>query len=532
MNDNQNDVSDSVRAKKINQHSGSVNCGPGMLWDFCLLIGSELCLSVIIYIVALLFPNFVSNHGAFFALVFFSFFVVMIASAILLWNHSRGKHLRLRRIASLLHQAAGKPQSVSLESLEQSAHDIHEKTRYYEDRLAYQDALLREHYLVRLMKGNLRSVDSAYEVGKHFGIDWNSVEMRVMVFAIEETSELSMDQWDSIYRTLRQCLKEKSQDRYLVYPVEVDAQIGCVLMPLGGESLRKEGGFKEVLQFAKECLSCVEKEYPCVFRIGISGVNTGIAGIARAFSQAVDAYQYQQLVGEENEVLFYNDMPVSPEKEQEEAYWFEKERQFLNCIYVGDYNNAALIFNKILVNNCISSAPSLQVAKYRMSGLVNSLMSALGEIRLSIDEEFFKELNPYNSLMECKSIPELQRRSRRIFEALNARTGEDKKPSTSDRIKEIAEYLKENYYNPDLSIMLLAEKFQMNPSYLSRVFKKQMGVGLSEYLQKIRIESAKELMHKKELSIKEISERVGYNNVMTMNRAFKKYEGTTPGRIR
>ena len=115
---------------------------------------------------------------------------------------------------------------------------------------------------------------------------------------------------------------------------------------------------------------------------------------------------------------------------------------------------------------------------------------------------------------------------------MNARTGEDKKPSTSDRIKEIAEYLKENYYNPDLSIMLLAEKFQMNPSYLSRVFKKQMGVGLSEYLQKIRIESAKELMHKKELSIKEISERVGYNNVMTMNRAFKKYEGTTPGRIR
>ena len=63
-------------------------------------------------------------------------------------------------------------------------------------------------------------------------------------------------------------------------------------------------------------------------------------------------------------------MPVSPEKkEQEEAYWFEKERQFLDCIHVGDYTNAELIFNKILVNNCISSAPSLRVAKYNMSGL-------------------------------------------------------------------------------------------------------------------------------------------------------------------
>ena len=67
-----------------------------------------------------------------------------------------------------------------------------------EERLAYQDSLLREHYyLARLMKGNLRSVDSAYEVGKRFGIDWNHVEMRVMIFAIEETSELSATQWNS-----------------------------------------------------------------------------------------------------------------------------------------------------------------------------------------------------------------------------------------------------------------------------------------------------------------------------------------------
>ena len=532
--DQKNSLSNN-QIEKINQHRGRKWLYPEFAWELWLLIGSLLFLAILIIVIFSIWGNSVSNHfGMILGVVAVSFLITATISTVIWWKCSRNRKRRLRKIIALLdrdNEVQSDPQG-SFKTLEDLAKKMYQTTIDDEERLAYQDSLLREHYLARLMKGNLRSVDSAYEVGKRFGIDWNHVEMRVMIFAIEETSELSATQWNSLYRNLKQCLQLKSEGRYLVYPVEVDTFIGCVLMPVNGESLRKENGFREVHQFAEECLSNVEGDFPCVFRIGISGVNTGIAGIAKAFSQAVDACQYQQLVGEENEVLFYNDMPVSPEKEQEEAYWFEKERQFLNCIHVSDYTNAELIFNKILVNNCISSAPSLQVAKYRMSGLVNSLMNALGEIRLSIDDSFFKELSPYNLLMECKSIPQLQRRSRRIFEAINTHMSEDKKASTNDRIKEIAEYLKENYHNPDLSVMLLAEKFQLNPSYLSRVFKKQMGIGLSEYLQKIRIESAKELMRRKDLSIKEISEQVGYNNVMTMNRAFKKHEGTTPGRIR
>ena len=76
--------------------------------------------------------------------------------------------------------------------------------------------------------------------------------------------------------------------------------------------------------------------------------------------------------------------------------------------------------------------------------------------------------------------------------------------------------------------MAVADKFRLTPAYLSRLFKKEMGRGPAEYLQKIRIEAAKNLLVNTDMTIKEISEKVGYQYVLTLNRAFKKFEGITP----
>lgn len=92
----------------------------------------------------------------------------------------------------------------------------------------------------------------------------------------------------------------------------------------------------------------------------------------------------------------------------------------------------------------------------------------------------------------------------------------------------MADYLKNNYSNPDLSMLGVADEFQISPAYLSRLFKKEMGIGPAAYLQKIRIEAVKELLLSSDMTIKDISEAVGYQYVLTLNRAFKKFEGITP----
>jgi len=81
-------------------------------------------------------------------------------------------------------------------------------------------------------------------------------------------------------------------------------------------------------------------------------------------------------------------------------------------------------------------------------------------------------------------------------------------------------------------VAAVARHFSLNPSYLSRTFKRMMGTGLASYIQQIRVDAAKELLRDKSISVKKAAELVGFGNVLTMNRAFRRQEGTTAGQLR
>ena len=59
-------------------------------------------------------------------------------------------------------------------------------------------------------------------------------------------------------------------------------------------------------------------------------------------------------------------------------------------------------------------------------------------------------------------------------------------------------------------------------------FKEKTGMCPLTYIHKIRVDNAKELLLKTDLTLEEISARAGCNNSVTLNRLFKKYEGITP----
>ena len=78
----------------------------------------------------------------------------------------------------------------------------------------------------------------------------------------------------------------------------------------------------------------------------------------------------------------------------------------------------------------------------------------------------------------------------------------------------------------------IADQFHLSGPYLSRYFKDQMGMNFADYLCRLRIAQAKELMKDSSLSIQEISARVGYNSSNSFIRTFKRYESVTPGQFR
>ncbi|MFC5449994.1 helix-turn-helix domain-containing protein [Paenibacillus aestuarii] len=81
------------------------------------------------------------------------------------------------------------------------------------------------------------------------------------------------------------------------------------------------------------------------------------------------------------------------------------------------------------------------------------------------------------------------------------------------------------------SLTSVAEQFGMNPSYLSRIFKKITGQSFVQFTANLKIEKAKHLLLNSTLSINEISEAVGYTE-RTFGRVFKNVTGSTPANYR
>lgn len=94
--------------------------------------------------------------------------------------------------------------------------------------------------------------------------------------------------------------------------------------------------------------------------------------------------------------------------------------------------------------------------------------------------------------------------------------------------QKIVEYIDSNF-SLDLSMTMIADHFAISTVYLSSYFKKNTGVNLSHYIQVVRIREATKLMEEdRTLQIKDVARRVGYTNVGTFIRHFKKLSGTTP----
>jgi YesN/AraC family two-component response regulator len=148
------------------------------------------------------------------------------------------------------------------------------------------------------------------------------------------------------------------------------------------------------------------------------------------------------------------------------------------------------------------------------------------------EDSFVQELNTINKLLECKSVQGMKEQMIHILKGISDYIVRNKKSHNSNLKDELREFIEQNYSNQDLSITVIADKFGMHPVYISSFCKEQTGMSLLDYINKIRVSKAKQLLKEQKLNISEAALQVGYSDTRSLIRMFKKYEGITPGQYK
>lgn len=155
-----------------------------------------------------------------------------------------------------------------------------------------------------------------------------------------------------------------------------------------------------------------------------------------------------------------------------------------------------------------------------------------------LDPRAFTDETPRLPLLQkemglCPTVDRMRALIHEYFELLDSyRRQHREAEARNERMDKILKYIYENISNPLLGAPMVCDEFNMSTTYFSRVFKEDMGVNFSVFLQTLRITRAKTLLLETDMTLNAIAREVGYIGSQNLLRLFKRYEGMSPSSYR
>lgn len=215
---------------------------------------------------------------------------------------------------------------------------------------------------------------------------------------------------------------------------------------------------------------------------------------------------------------------------REMPYPHELEEQLSLYVNNGNSEKSSETVLKLLEQLNILEAGDLDAVSVRINSLLNILIRGLPDWE---DAHLYRmtESGSLDILAKESDFENMKMSASAIFSDLSVKYSESFYRGTSQIIKDTVEYINK-HYKEKLTLKNIAELFHVNQSYLSLLFKKEMGRSYTEYLTFLRLREAKKLLGNTDLNLTQIAYRCGFDDQSYFSKVFRKVEGITPRKYR
>lgn len=218
--------------------------------------------------------------------------------------------------------------------------------------------------------------------------------------------------------------------------------------------------------------------------------------------------------------------------ELDDHYVFRIQDQLVDEIKKGNLVESKELMDKLALRFFMQSKGQIEIMKALCIEFISYLARLSTEYGIHYEESFkfcmlkFKELNELDTIE--KVLLWLLTVGNYYLELLLQKNFSE----NLTLINKVFNYIQNNYSRPTLTVKEIAGAVYVSPSYLSHIFKKEKGFSLSEYINKFRIQQAKLLLRRSEVTNAEIAKMVGFADRSYFCRIFKKITGLNPNSYR
>lgn len=452
--------------------------------------------------------------------IFNTLVVTLLAGGSLSYFFSKTLYRPVEKLVDTLPVKKGSRDESEFQMVASTVQQLSERAKDYETQLHSQSDLLAASLTTRVLKGEIFLSPDIAEALRQGGFPIACQKFVVLILSIDEDADagsppIQQEEAGSLLKeTCRSFLLNGGFAAYVV------ADHTSFLGVVGLDS----GGLEEVKACAEAIQAFTVSELHMQVSIALSGEHHSLDELHGAYHEATQVADYQLLAGEYGKIATYSRLSSLMSGPNGCREFLAQVNKLSNSIQSANYQQAAALVKEI-EESCSKHPAAMPQAKLQISYLTDAILLSLSDSDL--DPELLNHLQNAETFRKPRSIDSLCQCTYRIFAYLDAKK-EQSRPQ-GKRIEQITQYIRENYQDINLSAGAVAEHFHISLPVLSNLLKSELNVGFLDYLHKFRIERAKELIVHTDHTIGDISAMVGYANSITMNRAFKRYEGVTPG---
>lgn len=363
--------------------------------------------------------------------------------------------------------------------------------------------------------------------GNWFTVLYVSIDNRAEVFSLHSLLPKKMDYVESL-AYIRSTLEAAVQAGELGYCVEYNQDLICFVNLKDSSQDTPPAVLEQRKQrLVKSCRTAVEQIYRDIglrIRVAVGEPFSDIRDLRRVADDLQTLLDFNLLSGNLAPVVTADDVPLGPHNGDRRVN-SQLEQQFFQAMATQDLDAAGAALEEIFRMEMQGSLDSIRWLRQKMCLRLRFAADVYG-IRPEQVEDLDEALTQLES---ASSLDEMRKTATSILGLLEPQSVPNVSRSSAEAI---VQFIRENYSDPELSLMLLSERFDMSQSCISRAVKNATGARMTDYIHGFRIAEAKRLLEETDLTIYEICDRVGYNTNWTMTRAFKRYTNMTPGAYR
>ena len=286
---------------------------------------------------------------------------------------------------------------------------------------------------------------------------------------------------------------------------------------------KREGCKSRITETAETIREKLEKILKLTVNIGIGRTYDSLEELKNSYHEAMHAADYASAI-EGGQVVHIED--IQNESTQNE-YPVKEKDGFLSAVKLGDGENAEKYIKAFIRKLAIFEENSHSLLKIRVYELIGSIVDAAIAGGGDVEKLFSLSRKLYEDAEILRTLPQLETWLIKRCDEIVGIVKSNRVSKTNSFVNRAKKFIEENY-NRQISVRDVAHNVCISESYLKSVFRKSCGYTYSEYLTKIRIDKARELLNTTEKTVTEIAFDVGYQTPNAFSAIFKKTTNLTP----